>query len=543
MKDDLIVLIGEIFFSREKSCKTHRAGLLGVIVVIFFLLFGCTKVGPDFHRPQVRVSENWMDVGDNRVKSEPADYRNWWKTFNDPVLDRLIEKAYGENLSLRIAGVRVLEARAQLGIAVGELYPQTQQATGSLNYVRLSEQAAQAFPPFQYYLSQIGANARWEIDFWGKFRRAIESANASWLAAIANYDNALVSLTADVANAYVTIRTIEKRIVIATQNVETQKESLKIAEARFHYGTASLLDVEQAKTELNNTMASIPPLETQLRQQKDALCILLGMAPNDLADILKGPSEIPVSSSEIAVGIPADLLRRRPDIRSAEYQAMAQSALIGVSKAELYPAFSLIGNFSFLSTTAGKSDLSDMSKWSSRTILAGPSFQWNILNYGQITNNVRVQDARFQELLIAYQNAVLSAQKDVEDNLSAFLKAQDRASLLAQSAEAAKSSLDLAVKQYRAGIRDFTAVLLAQQSLLNEQDNLATTLGNISISLVGIYRALGGGWEIREGKELVPPEVKEEMAKRTNWGNLLAPASYNPPLFEENKSFIRRPDW
>jgi NodT family efflux transporter outer membrane factor (OMF) lipoprotein len=543
MKDDLIVLIGEIFFSREKSCKTHRAGLLGVIVVIFFLLFGCTKVGPDFHRPQVRVSENWMDVGDNRVKSESADYRNWWKSFNDPALDRLIDKAYRDNLPLRIAGVRVLEARAQLGIAVGEFYPQTQQGTGSLNYVRLSEQAAQAFPPFQYYLSQIGANASWEIDFWGKFRRAIESANAGWLAMVANYDDALVSLTADVANSYVTVRTLEKRIDIARQNAGTQEESLKIAEARFKYGSVTQLDVEQARTALDSTLAAIPSLESQLSQTKHALSVLLGLTPGDLSDYLNGASEIPVAPSEIIVGIPADLLRRRPDIRSAEYQAMAQSAQIGVSKAELYPAFSLGGTFSFLSTTAGKSELSDMFKWSSRTILAGPSFRWNILNYGQITNNVRVQDARFQELLIAYQNTVLSAQRDVEDNLSAFLKAQKRADYLASSAEAAKNALDLAVKQYREGIKDFTAVLLAQQSLLNEQDNLAATLGNISTSLVGVYRALGGGWEIREGKELVPAEVKEEMAKRTNWGNLLAPASYNPPAGKSPESSIRLPDW
>jgi NodT family efflux transporter outer membrane factor (OMF) lipoprotein len=505
-------------------------------------LTGCT-VGPDYRRPEVAVSPDWIEAGDNRVKNETVDYRNWWNAFNDPVLDRLIERAYGENLTLRIAGLRVLEARAQLGIAVGNFYPQTQQAAGSLNYTRLSEHAAQAFPPFQYYISQIGANAGWEIDFWGKFRRAIEAASAAWLATAADYDSALVSLTADVANSYINIRTLEKRIAIALQNVETQKENLNIAEAKFRYGTASLLDVEQARTELNNTMAFIPSLEAQLRQQKNALCVLLGVAPNDLADILEGPSDIPVSPAEVLVGIPVDLLRRRPDIRSAEYQAMAQSAQIGVSKAELYPAFSLAGNFSFISTSAGKNELSDMFKWSSRTILAGPSLQWNVLNYGQITNNVRVQDARLQELLIAYQNTVLSAQQDVEDNLAAFLRAQERADYLARSAEAAKSALDLAVKQYRKGIKDFTAVLLAQQSLLNEQDNLAITLGNISTSLVGVYRALGGGWEIREGKELVPPAVKEAMEKRTDWGNLLAPVSYNPPITEEPSSSIRAPDW
>jgi NodT family efflux transporter outer membrane factor (OMF) lipoprotein len=303
------------------------------------------------------------------------------------------------------------------------------------------------------------------------------------------------------------------------------------------------LDVEQAKTTLNNTLASIPTLEAQLRQAKNALSILLGLPPSNLADILADASEIPEPPPQVVLGIPADLLRRRPDIRSAEYQATAQSAQIGVAKADLYPAFSLTGTFGFLSSDVGNFKLSDMFQWKSRTVQAGPSFQWNIFNYGRIKNNVRVQDARFEQLLVAYQNAVLKAQQEAEDNLVAFLRAQERAEFLAKSATAAKRSLDLAVLQYREGVKDFTTVLTAQQALLNEQDNLATTLGNISSNLVGVYRALGGGWEIREGKELVPPEIREEMAKRTHWGKLLAPISYVPPESGQPESFIRLPDW
>ncbi|MGA2517963.1 MAG: efflux transporter outer membrane subunit [Thermodesulfobacteriota bacterium] len=518
--------------------------LCPVMVVIIFLLSGCIKVGPNFLRPKVAVLPNWLDAGDQRVKTEPADYRNWWQAFNDAVLDRLIDRAYRENLSLRIAGVRVLEARAQLGIAVGGLFPQTQQAFGFLQYNRTSERSPNFIPSLlNYRESELGFQAAWELDFWGKFRRAIESADASLLATVADYDNALVSLTADVASSYVLIKTLGKRINIARQNVETQEENLKIAEAKFHYGAASQLDVEQAKTVLNNTLASIPALETQLRQAKNALSVLLGLPPSGLADILEGSLEIPVSLPEVVVGIPADLLRRRPDIRGAELRAMAQCAQIGVAKADLYPAFSLSGNFGFLSTDVGKFNWSDMFQWKSITAQAGPSVQWNILNYGRITNNVRVQDARFQELLITYQNTVLTAQQEVEDNLVAFLRAQERAEFLARSVAAAKRSLDLAVLQYREGTKDFTTVLIAQQALLNEQDNLATTLGNVSSSLVGVYRALGGGWEVRGGKDLVPSEIKGEMAKRTNWGKLLAPASYNPPVSEEPKSLIRPPDW
>ncbi len=524
----------------NRHLGTHWHAFVGVVL----LLSGC-MVGPDFTRPSVKVSHTWLEAGDLRVKTDPLEYRSWWRVFDDPILDQLISQAYQENLSLKIAGVRVLEARAELGIAAGELYPQTQQAFGSLQYNRTSERAPQALfnSDLNYRQSEIGLQAGWELDFWGKFRRAVESANASWLALIANYDNALVSLTASVANSYITIRTLEKRLEIARENVEIQKENLNVAEARLRYGTASQLDAEQAKTVLYNTLASIPIFETQLQQARDVLSVLLGLPPSDLADLLKGASEIPVSPAQVVVGIPTDLLRRRPDIRSAEQQAAAQCAQIGVAKAELYPAFSLTGSFGFLSSDVGNFKLSDMFQWKSRTAQAGPSFQWNILNYGRITNNVRVQDARFQESLLIYQNAVLTAQQEVEDNLIAFLKAQDQARFLAQGVSSAKTSLDLAVLQYRQGIVDFTTVLIAQLAFLNGQDSLASTLGNISSSLVGVYRALGGGWEIREGNDLVPPEIKEEMRKRTHWGKLLAPASYNLAASEEVKSTIRLPDW
>ncbi len=516
----------------------------GVTAVLSLCASGC-MVGPDYKRPNVTVSQNWVESGDTRVGNGAADYRGWWKAFNDPVLDRLIDRAYRQNLSLQIAGVRVLEARAQLGIAGGKFFPQTQQAAGSLTHIRTGQPFGQTGSPspLEFNEDQLAASAVWELDFWGKFRRGIQSAGASWLATAADYDNALVSLTADVANSYINIRTLEKRIDIARQNVETQKESLEIAEARLHYGAVSQLDVEQAATVLNNTLAAIPSLETLLRQQKDALCVLLGMAPNDLADILKGPSEIPVSPPAVVVGIPADLLRRRPDIRSAEYSAEAQSAQIGVAKADLYPAISLSGTFGFFSTDIGKAQLSDVFKWMNRAYQFGPSVQWNIFNYGQIRNNVRLQDAKLQELLLTYQNAVLTAQQEVEDNLAVFLRSQERAGYLAKSTQSAQKALDLAVRRYREGTQDFTTVLTAQQSLLSEQDNLASTLGNISLGLVGVYRALGGGWEIREGRDLISPVITEEMKKRTNWGSLLAPASYNPSIIEKPKSSIRSPDW
>jgi NodT family efflux transporter outer membrane factor (OMF) lipoprotein len=515
------------------------------LVPVLFAFAGC-MVGPNFQRPKVAVSPNWLETGDGRISTESATYRNWWNAFNDPALDRLIEHAYRDNLSLRSAGVRVLQARAQLGIALGEFYPQTQQAFGSVQYNRTSARSATGaafLGGFNYWQSQIGAQASWEPDFWGKFRRGIESADASLLSSLADYDNTLVTLTADVANSYITIRTADERIRIARENVKTQEESLKIAEARLKYGTVTQLDVEQARTVLLNTLASIPTLETQRRQARDALSVLLGMPPSEMTDLLTGASGIPVSPRQVIVGIPADLLRRRPDIRSAEMQAAAQSAQIGVARADLFPSLTLIGNVSLLSTTLGTFKLSDMWSWQSRAAQVGPQVQWNILNYGQITNNVRTQDARFQQLLIAYQNAVLAAQQDVEDNLAAFLQAQQRADLLAQSVTSAKAAVSVALLQYREGVVDFTTVLTAQQTLLNQQDALASTLGTIATSLVGVYRALGGGWEIREGQDLVPPEIKAEMQERTNWGRLLATPTYNLPATREPESAPRFPDW
>ncbi|MGO9581011.1 MAG: efflux transporter outer membrane subunit [Desulfobaccales bacterium] len=525
--------------------------LVGLAVGLAVLFMGCVMVGPDYVRPPVQVEQTWIDTADKRVHTAPADYKDWWQAFKDPALNQLIDTAYRENLTLRIAGVRVLAARAQLGIVTGQLYPQTQQATGSLQKERISPggvvtgspETSSSFGGLSLLQAQVGLTASWELDFWGKFRRAIQSADASLQATMADYDNVLVSLTADVANSYILMRTLEKRLAIANENVRIQTESLQIAEARFSGGTTSERDVEQAKTILANTQATIPTLESQVRQTKNALCVLLGLPPRELANLLKGKAIIPAPPPQVAVGIPGDLMRRRPDIRAAEFRAAAQCDQIGVSKAQLFPAFSLTGTFGPQATDVGRASLSDMFNWRNRAGSMGPTVQWNILNYGQITNDVRFQDARFQELLIAYQNSVLKAQQEVEDNLVAFLKAQERARFLSDSTTAAMRSLELAVLQYREGITDFTTVLTAQQALLSEQDSLAATLGDISRNLVGVYRALGGGWEIREGKDFVPAEVKETMARRTNWGRLLAAPAAVAPAPEGQGRLMRAPDW
>jgi NodT family efflux transporter outer membrane factor (OMF) lipoprotein len=522
----------------------HR--LSRFFLVVLLLATGCAKVGPNFVKPEAAVNPDWLEVGKyKQISTSPSDYRNWWGSFKDPVLDTLIQNAYQQNLPLRIAGVRVLEARAQVGVATGQLYPQSQQLTGSLSRIRFSQSnlSSGTDTPTNFWLSAIGLSASWEVDFWGKIRRAIESADANLLAAISDYDNTLVTLTGDVASAYILLRTLEKRLAIAHQNVAIQKKSLQIATSRWKGGTTSLRDVEQAKTVLDSTEASIPTLESQLRQTQNALCLLMGMPPSDLQHLLGTKSAIPAPPPQVALGIPADLLRRRPDIQTAEWRAAAQCAQIGVSKADLFPAFSLSGSFGFSATDVGQFTLADMFKSQSRSWAFGPSAQWNIFNYGRIMNQVRVQDARFQELLITYQNTVLKAQQEVENALIAFLKSQQRALKLAGSTAAAKKTVDLAMLQYREGIADFTTVLTAEQNLLTQQDSLAVTLGEISNHLVGVYRAMGGGWQIREGQEVVPPEVKTAMASRTNWGNLLTLVTLPPQPMEPPKHQVRPPQW
>jgi NodT family efflux transporter outer membrane factor (OMF) lipoprotein len=491
---------------------------------------GCIKVGPDFTRPDAPVSARWLESGDSRISNAPVDYREWWRVFNDPALNRVIDLAYRQNLTLKVAALRVVEARAQLGISIGMLFPQDQRLIGSYQFNRVSERAFQAGALLnqRYDQAEVGGTASWEIDFWGKYRRNIESAKDLWKASLADYDNALVSLTADAATFYIAVRTLEKRVDVALQSLETQREGLAIAEARYDAGTTSFRDVEQARSLLMDTQAAVPVLMTQLRQAKNALSVLLGSPPGDLTDLLSGGSGIPAPPAEVPLGIPADLLRRRPDIRSAEYQAASQCARIGIAKADLFPAFSLTGIFEFIATDVGNSSTRDVFRWGSRQYTWGPAGDWKVLNYGRLLNAVRVEDARFEQAIAAYGNTVLKAQQEVEDAVSGFLRSQERAELLAGSVASAKNSLIIAHAQYRGGVADYTTVLSAQQALLNGQDNLASTLGDISRYLTAVYRALGGGWQIRENMSLLPGETKDSMAKRTHWGNLLEPAVYVP---------------
>ena len=460
------------------------------------------------------------------------EYRDWWKVFHDPVLNRLIEIAYNQNLTLVSAGTQVLQARAQLGVAIGEFYPQVQQGNGSVTYIRPSHADTTQFPSgvnHNFWRDSLGLTVNWELDFWGKFRRAIESADASYLSSVANYNFVLVTLLGDVATTYIGIRTLQTQIEIARENIVKQKKALEIARSKYQGGTATKLDVYQAENVLGQTEAAIPQLTIQLDQGLDVLAVLLGMPPQPMDPLLRGSSGIPVPPKTVAVGIPADLVRRRPDIRAAELAAMTQSAQIGIAESNLYPAFSLTGTFGTAASNVGRGKLKRVFEGRGITFAFGPSFQWNILNYGQITNQVRVEDASLQTLLVNYQNAVLQAQQQVENGLASFLQGREEVDFLRQSVAAASAALGLAITQWQLGTRDFTTVLTAEQNLYTAQNDLAMAEGTVATGLASVYEALGGGWQIRADNEFVPAATAEEMRNRTNWGELLPPRGTPQP--------------
>lgn len=551
-------------------------GLVG-----FLWVSGCTVVGPNFTAPEAPVVPAWQETApladedlsdENQVGAEndpapdqatdsesvtldpaqpvPAD---WWRVFGDPTLTGLIEQAQKQNLTLQGAGVRILEARAQLGIAVGEQYPQTQQVGGgyerrliSDNVGVLREITEVIDIDREFDVWELGADAGWELDIWGRFRRGIESADANFTAQIANYDDILVSLAGEVASTYVAIRTFEERLGLAEQNVLDQKESLRIAKVRFRNGTTTELDVFEATALLRNTQAIVPELTTGLRQAKNALSILLGMPPGQLEGLLTEQGSIPTAPEEVSVGVPAELLRRRPDIRAAELQAAAQSAQIGLAEADLYPSFTIVGSIGFQA-----SDLGDLFKGRSLAGGINPSVSWNIFNYGQIKNNVRVQDARLQELILNYQNTVLAAYQEVENALVGFVQAQRQTAFLEESVTASKNAVKIALVQYQEGTASYTRVLNTQSALVRGQERLAQSRGNEVTNLISAYKALGGGWQVRRGQDLIPADIRQTMRDRTDWGRLLRPEEIPsedlelkpPPSPEPPTLFNRPPDW
>jgi NodT family efflux transporter outer membrane factor (OMF) lipoprotein len=494
-------------FRRLAKLRASRWALPGALALS---LSGCTplseyvhngfRVGPNYKRPPAPVAERWIDAGDVRVRSEEADDSHWWTVFGDPALNELVQTAYRQNLTLREAGYRVLEARAQFGIAVGELFPQTQEMNGDVTSHGVSRNVANRVATPQRWFGQwnYGFALSWELDFWGRFRRAIEAADDTLDASVENYDDVLVTLVGDVAATYVQVRTLQQQIAYARQTLALQRESLKIATAKFKGGQTSKVDVNQGQSDVSTTEALIEQLEIPLRQATNRLCVLLGVPPEDVLAKL-GEQPIPTAPPEVIVGVPADLLRRRPDVRRAERQAAAQSAEIGVADADFYPQISINATFGW-----SAQELKDLFAHGSFREIVGPSFRWPILNYGRILNNVRLQDARFEELVLAYQSTVLRAGEEVEDGLVTYLRAQKRARDADEAVKAETAAFKEALTQYQGGLVDYNRVVLIQERLVERQQTLAEAQGQIAQGLIQVYRSLGGGWQIRCEGTAVP---------------------------------------
>ncbi len=457
-----------------------------MLVLSAALLMGCAAVGPDYRPPEMEMPTEWQSVGDPALLPQSDLVKQWWSLFNDPLLDRLIQTATENNLDLLIAVARVEEARANLGISRGERLPQVD-VEGSVTHQETSDNSLS--PGIDETIYAAGATAAWEIDLFGRIRRSVEAATADYQASAEDRTDVLISLYANVALTYLDIRTFQARLIAAKANIDSQQSVLELTRSRYRHGLATDLDVAQAERVLAGTEAEVPPLNIGLAQAVNALGVLLGEAPGHLADELNLPGEIPLPPEKVTVGVPANLLRQRPDVRRAERQLAAQTARIGVLTADLYPSFNLFGSLGFESIDSG--DLFDAD---SRVSSFGPSLRWNIFSGGSIRQRIKAQDARTRQALFGYEQSVLNALREVENALVAYIEDRTRLAALERSVNASRRSVKLATDLYKEGLVDFQQVLDAQRDQFSFENQLAAARGNSAANFVRLYAALGGGW-------------------------------------------------
>ena len=467
-----------------------------VMVCWSFFASACTPVGPDFSTPTPDIPSQWgeklvlgLSVNDDQSNNiNPT--RDWWEEFEDPMLSRLILRAQKDNHDIKIAYSRIGIARARLGIASSERFPDLN-AQGSAKRRRLSEGVYDDFPGQQRIdnLSDLGIDASWELDFWGRVRRSIESAGASYQTSIENYGHALVLLYAEVARYYVLVRTLQERLRFAQQNVQVQRDTLKLVTALKEAGLVPELDIHQAELNLAITESQLPLLLSYYVDATNRLSVLLGEKPGSLRHELNQHSvPIPQPPPKIVIDLPADWVRQRPDIRRAEYKLAAQTARVGMATSALYPHFFIDGQFSF-ATASGDLINQDNSSWS-----VGPFFSWNLFDGGRVRNQIEIEERLTKEALLHYEKTVLEGIEDVENAISSFTKERFRQASLYRSVIAAEKSARQVKSLYRNGLTNFQNVLDMERSLFNQQDSLAESSGRVTLNLIQVYRAFGGGW-------------------------------------------------
>lgn len=505
--------------AREAMVLPARKNVLLIALLLATMFSGCTsmreyvhngfKVGPNYETPEAPVAEHWIDEANTQVRTESEEHSQWWTVFNDPVLDDLIADAYRQNLDIREAGFRILQAQAQLGYARGDLFPgNTPQVPYSYPMVGLGDQVASgsfshqlnpagnalgSFPVTQrpFDLWSLSARSTWELDFWGRWRRAVERAGAKLDSSVEAYDAALVSMLYNVAQSYIDVRKAQGAITSLQETAKAQQQVLTETEWRERFGKATAQDTAQSRSNLAQTEALILNYEKDLRGYSNALCVLLGLPPQDLQSRL-GSGPVPNAPVEVTVGIPAELLSRRPDVRVAEREAAAKAQEIGIAQADFYPAINITGTLSYQAN-----QLPDLWNGSAFNGNVGPGFQWRILQYGKIANTVRWRDAEFRELVTTYQKTVLNAGLEVENAIKDFLWNQKIVKQREISVSSLKKALELAVEKYNRGASDYTPVSLITQDYVTQQVLLYQSRRDVADSLIRIYAALGGGWQIR----------------------------------------------
>ncbi len=518
-------------------------------------LSACTTLGPDYvHPEQTALPSNWsVEKAAQDTQQSDQKLQQWWQQFNDPTLNQLVEMASQQNLDLEAAGLRILQARSLLGISTGLQYPQVQTVSGNVARAYVNDQGVNN--------AALSFDAGWEMDIWGKYARGIESAEAGYYASIASYHDIMVTITAEVARNYINYRTFQERILLSRRNIEIQERVVRITQVQFDSGNVTELDVQQAKNQLFNTKAAQPALEIAMKQSRTALALLLGVLPQEVEALLKSDGfnqqliayeqqfkstgRKPALSGQdersivprppfVDNKVDANLVMRRPDLQVSEMQARAQSAQIGVAETALYPSFSLFGSIGINSTVP---DGSSFSFSDSLTMVIGPSFSWNIFQYGRVKNNIRFEDARFQETLTNYNKKVLRAVNEVTNALEAYDLYLEQKTLRLQSVNSSIRAFNISMTQYENGQISFERLLNSVEKMTRAEDSYATIKGNVANQVVALYKALGGGWETQTGKPFLSETVAKQMQDRSDWNGLLDEEErFLPPLLLEQPS-------
>jgi len=482
--------------------KANSGGIFLFISCMFtsLILSGCITVGPDYVLPETRLPEKWhneLKGGETGEAQNPQGLAKWWRTLKDPILLTIIDRAVMNNQDIRKVRAKIREQRARRNISYTGLFP-TVDASGSFTRKKGSEDIGGGKETDFY---SAGFDAGWELDLFGGARRLVEASTADLQASKEDLRDVQVSLLAEVALNYADVRSFQSRIEVAERNLNIQDETYQLAQLRYEAGLANEFAVHQSKYNLENTRSNIPALRTALEEAMNRLALLMGDNPGAIHAELKEQKPVPVSQPDIAVGVPADVLRQRPDIRRAERQLAAQTARIGVATAEMYPKINLIGSIGFESLT-----LDNLISAGSKAYSFGPRITWPIFNAGSIRSNIEVQSALQEQYLIQYEITVLNALEEVENALVAYMEEQNRRQSLSDAKRAASQASAFAQDLYKAGLTDFTSVLDAQRSLLSFEDQLIQSEGRIISNLVRLYKALGGGWTSLATADIKPDE-------------------------------------